>query len=162
MARLLLGDRLPVLVSDLQPYRLGLVEQLGGIAVDAREQQLADALAARDLPRADLAVDTTGHPEGRSGALGALAQRGALVCVGHGAVLDFDVSRDLIHPERAIVGSEYFPFGLLEDNHRLLLAHRELLAPVITHRFPLERLQEAMQVFLGGSTGKVVVEHVVA
>jgi threonine 3-dehydrogenase len=155
MARLLLGDGVPVAVSDVHSYRLDLVERLGGIPVHAPVHTLAAALPGG----ADLAVDTSGRPDGRGSAFAALGRRGALVCVGHGGALMVEVSDDLIGPERSVVGSEYFPFSLLEDNHRLLLEHRRLLESIVTHRFPVARLEQAMALFLGGATGKVVVEH---
>jgi threonine dehydrogenase-like Zn-dependent dehydrogenase len=156
MARLLLGPSIPIAISDVEPYRLQLAEQLGGIPVDAREQSLAAALGPG---RASLAVDTSGQPAGRAAALAALGPRGTLVCVGHGGTLTVDASQEIVHPELAIVGSEYFPVAMLEDNHRLLLEHRDRLEPIVTHRLPVGRLEEAMRLFFGGRTGKVVVEQ---
>lgn len=156
MARLLLGPSIRIAISDVEPYRLELAERLGGIPVDAREQPLAGALGPGG---ALLALDTSGRAAGRAAALAALGPRGTLVCVGHGGTLTVDASEDLVHPERAIVGSEYFPMAMLEDNHRLLLEHRDRLEPIVTHRLPVGRLEEAMTLFFGGRTGKVVVEQ---
>jgi D-arabinose 1-dehydrogenase-like Zn-dependent alcohol dehydrogenase len=91
------------------------------------------------------------------GALKALDRRGVLVCVGHGDFLTLDVSADLIAPERAVMGSEYFPFSDLATNLDLLLANRKALGAVITHTFPVEQLKTAFETFLTGETGKVVV-----
>ena len=160
MARLLLGDGVPILVSDVITYRLELAERLGGIPVRADETTPAVVARGRLGGGLDLAVDTSGRQVGRDAAMTALAQRGALVCVGHGGGLTLDVSADLIAPERAVLGSEYFPFAMLDPNHRLLLEHREYLSRIITHRFPVEELQAAMELFFTGRTGKVVIEQV--
>ena len=162
MARLILGADVPVLVSDLLPYRLELVERLGGIPVDGRWDSLTTALEQRGLPRADLAIDASGSSAARAAALTAVARSGALVCVGHGGSLALDVSSQLIAPERAVLGSEYFPYAMLEDNHRLLLEHRDLVSEIITHRAPVAELEPAMQRFFAGDTGKVVVEQTAA
>jgi threonine 3-dehydrogenase len=159
MARLLLGEHVPILVSDIVPYRLALAKQLGGTSVGAGDMQLGEALARLAGHGVDLAVDTSGRAAGRATALAALAQRGALVCVGHGGTLTLDVSGELIAPERAVLGSEYFPFALLERNQQLLLDNRDYLAPIITHRFPVEDLQAGLHLFFGGRTGKVVIEQ---
>jgi len=97
----------------------------------------------------DLAIDSTGRPGVRESAVGALGKRGVLVCVGHGDLLTFDVSRDLIAPERAVLGSEYFPYADLERNLGLLREHRRELGQMITHRFPVSRLDDAFETFCG-------------
>ena len=159
MARLLLGDDVPVLVSDLLPYRLELVERLGGIPVDARWESAVSVLEQHGLARADLAIDASGCMPARHAALTAVAPSGTLVCVGHGGSLTVDVSAQLIGPERAVLGSEYFPFAMLEGNHRLLLEHRALVAQIITHRVAVAELEPALHRFFAGDTGKVVVER---
>jgi len=67
------------------------------------------------------------------------------------------VSTDLIAPERAVIGSEYFRYDQLAANLELLRENRSYLAQIITHRFGIEELEAAYRVFLGGESGKVVV-----
>ena len=153
MARLLMGHATRIHVTDVAPYRLALAEQLGATPIDLREHGLAE------LPTADVAIDTSGREAARRQLMGALDRRGVLVCVGHGEGLTLDVSPDLIAPERAVMGSEYFRFDSLPGNLDLLRRHREFLATIITHRFGIEALEAAYRCFLGGETGKVVVEQ---
>ena len=67
------------------------------------------------------------------------------------------MTADLIAPERAILGSEYFRYDGLAANLELLMANRSYLGQIITHRFRIDELEEAYRVFLGGDSGKVVV-----
>jgi threonine 3-dehydrogenase len=160
MARLLMGTEVTILIADLAPGRLALAERLGGTAVDLRERRLADALAeGRSSMRADAAIDTSGREAARRELLDALDRRGVLVCVGHGEGLSLDVSGDLIAPERAVMGSEYFRYEALATNLEVLRRHRDVLAQIITHRFGIEDLEAAYRRFLAGETGKVVVEQ---
>ena len=152
MARLTFGADVAVRITDISAWRRNYASQLGGIAVDP-----ADSAAMRSLPSSDIAFDSTGRQAARQTALAALGKRGALVCVGHGEALALDVSADLIAPERSVLGSEYFPFSELPDNLELLLANRDTLRAIVTHTFPIQRVKEAFEVFLGGQTGKVVV-----
>lgn len=159
MSRLLLGPDVPVIVGDLDCGRLAIAEGLGALTVDLGVRSLAEGVAAAGLPDGpDIAVDTSGRARARLALLGALGRRGVLVCVGHGEGLALDVSRDLIAPERAVMGSEYFRYDELPGNLDLLRRHRAELGRIITHRFPRARLSEALDVFFGGGTGKVVVE----
>ena len=150
MAKMLLGRDLPVFITDTIPYRLALAETLGGVPI---------RLPASVLPTVDAAIDTSGREAARRSALDALGKRGVLVCVGHGQGLMLDVSPDLIAPERAVLGSEYFRYDELPANLERLRAHRDYLAPIITHRYPAGEIQRAFETFFGGDTGKVIIEQ---
>jgi threonine dehydrogenase-like Zn-dependent dehydrogenase len=152
VARLTFGPDVAIHISDISQWRREYATRLGGTAFDP-----ADPAQVNALPPSDIAFDSTGKQVARQVALGALGKRGALICVGHGESLTLDVSADLIAPERAVLGSEYFPFTDLAANLELLRANRDALRAVITHTFPVEKLDEAFEAFLSGKTGKVVV-----
>jgi len=149
MAKLLLGPDIPVYLTDGIPYRLALAEALGGIPLPLTER----------IPIVDAAIDTSGKEAARRSAVDALGKRGVLVCVGHGQGLTLDVSPDLIATERAVLGSEYFRYDELPANLERLRAHRDYLAPIITHRYGTGEIQTAFETFFGGETGKVVIEQ---
>lgn len=151
MTRLLLGPDVPVVITDVVPYRLDLAARLGATPVNVRETKPA--------PGFDLALDTSGNSAAIRDCLSAFGARGTLVAVGHGAGMTLDVSADLIHPERAVIGSEYFPFADLAGNLQRLRAHRAYLTQIITHRFPVADVQRAFETFFSGETGKVIVEQ---
>jgi threonine 3-dehydrogenase len=159
MARLLLGPEVIVVISDLSPYRLDLARRLGGRVVDLTEKTLAEGLQGHGLDGVDLAVDTSGKGSARRSYLDVLSKRGVLVCAGHGEGLSLDVSRDLIEPERAVLGSEYFCYDELHSNLELLRDNLRYLGQIITHRFALQDINEAFEIFFRGETGKVLVEH---
>jgi propanol-preferring alcohol dehydrogenase len=152
MCLLTLGTEVPVRISDVSPWRLEHARSFGAEAVDARDP---DAL--RRMPSADVAFDSTGRQAARQAALTALGRRGVLMCAGHGEALQLSVSEDLIAPERAVLGSEYFAFRELPRNLELLRANRDLISRVITHTFDVADIAEAFAVFLSGQSGKVVV-----
>jgi threonine 3-dehydrogenase len=159
MAKLLLGADIPVLISDVSEYRLRLAEQLGGLPVQLTETTLQEGARKQSLSSVDAAFDTSGKGAARQEALALLAQRGVLVCVGHGEDLHLQVSSDLIAPERTVMGSEYFRYNELAGNLELLRQHRSYLHQIITHTFPISEIQSAFELFYAGSTGKVVIEQ---
>jgi len=159
MSHLLLGPDVPVIVADIVPFRLELAATLGARTVDLRARSLADGVRAAGIRGgADLGIDGAGRTAARRDILGVLGKRGVLVCIGHGEDLALDVSRDLIAPERAVLGSEYFRLDELPRNLELLRSHRAELARIVTHRLPVAELERAFELFLSGATGKVVVE----
>jgi threonine 3-dehydrogenase len=139
----------PVYVSDISRWRLDFAESFGAIPV------LADDLKTVGNP--DIAFDSSGKEVARRAALDILGKRGALICVGHGETVTIDVSSDLIAPEHAILGSEYFRYDEMAANLELLRANQELIGRVVSHRFPVADIREAFKLFLAGETGKVVV-----
>jgi threonine 3-dehydrogenase len=159
MARILLGRETTVVISDLAPYRLDLARRLGGKVIDLRERTIAGGIRDHGLDEVDLAIDTSGKRAARRSYLAALGKRGVLVCVGHGEDLSLDVTRDLIAPERAVLGSEYFRYDELASNLELLREHRSYLGQIITHRYPVGDIREAFEHFFDNETGKVIVEQ---
>ena len=65
----------------------------------------------------------------------------------------------VFHPKarQAKSKSRLARYDEMAANLQLLLARREQLGRVITHTFPVERIDEAFATFLAGESGKVVV-----
>lgn len=151
MAKVRFGADFPVYISDVSKWRRGFAESLGGVSFAADDR---DGIIAAG---ADMSFDSSGKQAARELALAASTRRGGLICVGHGEGISIDVSRDLIAPERAVLGSEYFRYDELPENLELLQQHEDYISKVITHRMPVSDLDEAFQLFFAGETGKVVI-----
>jgi threonine dehydrogenase-like Zn-dependent dehydrogenase len=159
MAKIILGKQVKVLITDIVPYRLKLAEELGGLPINVPQSTLSAGLKSHGLDRVDVAVDTTGKQVARQDGLNALAQRGSLICVGHGEGITLKISPDIIAPERSVVGSEYFRYDELPANLRRLKQHRAYLNQIITHRLGVDEIQTAFEIFFAGETGKVIIEQ---
>lgn len=160
MAKLLLGENVPVVISDVVPYRLELAERMGGLPVLATEMTLEQGLRHHGLSAPDVAIDCAGRAAVRDECLGLLAHRGVLVSVAHGEGLIIDnLYRDFVFRELTLISSEYFAFNELEENLTLLMANRAYMNQIITHRFGVDDIQHAFELFFQGETGKVVIEQ---
>lgn len=159
MAKIILGRHIKVFITDIFDYRLKLAEKFGGLPIDVSKTALSAGLKTHGAENVDMAVDTTGKQAARQDALQALAQRGSLICVGHGEGITLKISPDIIAPERSVVGSEYFRYDELPANLRRLKQHRDYLNQIITHRFGVDEIQKAFELFFGGQTGKVIIEQ---
>lgn len=159
MLKVMLGMALPVVITDVIPYRLALAERLGGLPVNVAETSLAEGLKRHGMAEVDAGFDTSGASAARRAGLDALSRRGVLVCIGHGGGLDLRTSPDLVGPERAVIGSEYFCYDELPPNLEYLRAHKDYLTQIITHRLPVSEIQQAFELFFAGHTGKVVIEQ---
>ncbi len=159
MCKLIFGKDVPIFVSDISRWRLDMVERLGGRPINVQQIELEQGLKGYGQEKVDLAIDSSGKSIARQASIQALAQRGVLICVGHGEDIRLNVSQDLIAPERAVLGSEYFTYNELPGNLALLRANRDYLNQIITHRFGVEEIEGAFELFYKGETGKVVIEQ---
>jgi threonine 3-dehydrogenase len=159
MAKLLHGEDMPVMITDMVPYRLELAERMGGLPINVKDTDLSTGLKYHGFDAVDVAIDTSGTTVARRTSMDLLALRGVQVCVGHGGELPLNVSPDLIAGERTVVGSEYFTYQELPESLKLLRAHRNYLDQIITHRFPVKEIDEAYRQFVDRNTGKVIVEQ---
>lgn len=160
MAKLLLGEGVEVVLTDVVPYRLKLAEQMGGLPVLATEMSLEQGLRHHGLGAPDVAVDCAGRAAVRDESLTLLGHRGVLVSVAHGEGLAIDnLYRDFVFRELTLISSEYFAYHELKENLNLLKENRVYMDQIITHRFGIEDIQHAFELFFGGETGKVVIEQ---
>jgi len=159
MAKITLGKDFPVLITDMVPYRLALAERLGGRTIAIDRETIPEGIKRHGFAEVDLAIDSSGKSQARRGALDVLAKRGVLALVGHGQDLALDVSRDMIGPERTVLGSEYFCYNELPQNLEYLRKNRAYLGQIVTERHPVSEIKQAFDAFLLQNTGKVVVEQ---
>jgi threonine dehydrogenase-like Zn-dependent dehydrogenase len=160
MAKIMLGFDLPVYIYDVVDYRLALAEDLGGIAISlAGGKTLSNGLKHHGVSQIDVAIDTSGKKAARESSLHSLAQRGVLVLVGHGEELLLNVSPNMIATERTVLGSEYFAYSELAVNYKYLAQNHDYIAKIITHRFGVEDIQHAFDLFFSGKCGKVIIEQ---
>lgn len=149
------------IITDIQPNRLALARELGATAMaDVRSE---DALAlVQDLTQGkgmDAAIECTGVSSAMLTGLEAVKNGGTVVWVG---MTDDEYTLpavETIRKEADIRGifryRDTYPAAI-----DLIATSRAEVARLITHRFPLNCLPEAMEVALTGRDGaiKVVVE----
>jgi threonine 3-dehydrogenase len=160
MAKLILGPDVPIVISDVVPYRLALAEKLGGLPVLTSETTLAEGLKRHGIDAPDVVIDAAGREDVRDECMALLAHRGVMVSVAHGGGLAIkSLYGDFVFREMTLIGSEYFAYHELEENYRLLRENRDFLSQIITHRMGVDEIQRAFELFWGGDTGKVVIEQ---
>lgn len=160
MAKLLLGDDVKVVISDVVPYRLKMAEQMGGLPVNSLRMTLADGLKHHGLEAPDISIDCAGKAVVRDECMALLAHRGVLVSVAHGEGLTINnLYGDFVAREMTLIGSEYFAYHELAENLPILLSNRDYMGQIITHRMGVDEIQHAFELFFGGETGKVVIEQ---
>ena len=159
MSKLTFAKDIPVAINDVIPSRLLLAEKMGGLPIDLSKKTLQEGLDNYGIKNPDVAIDATGKTIARKNALDLLAKRGVLVLVGNGEGLEFEQYPDMGSKERSILGSEYFSYNELEGNHQLLKNNQEYLSQIITHKYPIDEIQNAYDHFFStdSNAGKIAV-----
>ena len=161
MSKLTFAKDLPVLINDVKSSRLPLAKKMGGLPIDLSKHSLEEGMEEYGITNPDVAIDATGKAIARKSALNALAKRGVMVMVGNGEGLEFEQYPDMGAPERSILGSEYFSYNEMEENHELLKNNQEYLSQIITHQYNINDVQKSYEHFFSpdSDAGKIAVVH---
>ena len=148
-----------VLGVDTAPERTAAAETLK--LVDTAFDYSADTLAeirALTGGGATRTIDCSGHPDGRLLALQGTHEWGRTVYLGETGHVTFDVSDDLLHMHRTLIGSWVTSLPNMERCCDDLAAWQLHPDRIVTDRFPLQRASEAYRLMAKGRCGKVVIE----
>ncbi|MBB3695244.1 alcohol dehydrogenase catalytic domain-containing protein [Sphingomonas sp. BK580] len=145
-----------VVISDVSEARLELARSLGLEAIEAGAPLLGHVMAITDQNGAGLVFECAGHPSSATEMTALARPRGVLVGVG---VFKRPVSVDLQgvnFKELELVGSRVYTRDDFDE--AIALASSLPLDRIISHRFPLEDVENAFAQFRSGDACKVLVE----
>lgn len=137
--------------------RLGKAREIGILhCVDLAEQSLPDAVRRVFDGPADRVIEATGIARSVGDGLEALRSGGVLVVAGiHSGRLDLDLTR-FVREKKQLRAAHDTTARALDEAIALLAAHAEVLARLITHREPLSRAVEAMELARSRQAVKVL------
>lgn len=151
-----------VIASDYNPKRLELARAMGAQVILNPESDdvVARVMELTSGDGVDLVCEMSGHPSGHAQAFAAARMGGRVNLLGtprHTTEVDF--ARDVIFKGLTIYGvTGRKMYETWHQMRRFLKAGQLNPQPVITHRFPLECIAEAIQVIKDGQAGKVILE----
>jgi L-iditol 2-dehydrogenase len=140
-----------IIISDVMKNRLEVAKAMGADrVVCTTEEDLANVVREATNGRgADVVVETVGSATAKTvyQAVELTRPRGTIIIMGTNAEnrAEFPVTT-FKEKEMTMIGSRGIPFDALERALMLLGQERVNLKPVITHRFPLEKIHEAMRI----------------
>ncbi|MGQ9626764.1 MAG: zinc-dependent alcohol dehydrogenase [Anaerolineae bacterium] len=161
LAALLVAKRygMRVVLIDLNAYRLDMARRLG--ADEVFDPLREDVLKAIDELTAgmglDAALECIGAEATTRQALEAVKKRGTVALVGVSTRVTVNPWEQFIKKEVTMFGSRNF--NVREYWEMVALVQRGLpIEDIVTHRFSLERAEEAFAVFGSGQCGKVIIQ----
>jgi threonine 3-dehydrogenase len=151
-----------VIASDYNPMRLELARRMGAhVTLNPAEDDVV--VRAHDLTGGegvDLVCEMSGHPSGHETAFRAARLGGRVNFLGTPSRnTEVNFARDVIFKGLTLYGvTGRRMYETWQQMFRLLRAGQLDPRPVITHRFRLEQIADAIQVIKDGQAGKVILE----
>jgi len=151
-----------VIASDLNPKRLELARAMGAQVTlnPTHDDVVARVRELTGGEGVDLVCEMSGHPSGHAQALAAARMGGRVNLLGTPSrTTEVDFARDIIFKGLTLYGvTGRKMYQTWHQMLRFLRAGQVDPRPVITHRFPLEQIADAIQVIKDGQAGKVILE----
>ncbi|HYL29498.1 MAG TPA: zinc-binding dehydrogenase, partial [Gemmatimonadales bacterium] len=151
-----------VLASDYNPRRLDIARCMGAHVLlnPAEDDVVARARELTQGDGVDLVCEMSGHPSGHAQAFAAARLGGRVNLLGTPSrPTEVDFARDVIFKGLTLYGVSGRKMYRTWDQMRRFLRTGQLdPRPVLTHRFPLARMADAIQVIKEGQAGKVILE----
>ncbi len=151
-----------VIASDYNPRRLEIARCMGAhvIVNPAEEDVVARARELTLGDGVDLVCEMSGHPSGHAQAFAAARLGGRVNMLGTPSrPTEVDFARDVIFKGLTLYGvTGRKMYETWQQMRRFLRAGQLDPRPVVTHRFPLERIADAIRVIKEGQAGKVILE----
>lgn len=151
-----------VMASDLNPTRRDIARKMGAHAVidPAAEDVVAKVNQLTSGDGADVVCEMSGHPSGHAQAFAVARPGGRVNMLGTPSrTTEVNFARDVIFKGLTIYGvTGRRMYDTWHQMGRFIRAGQFDPSPVITHRFPLDRIADAIGVIKDGSAGKVILE----
>ena len=151
-----------MIASDFNPMRLELARSMGAQVTlnPGSDDVLARVKELTGGDGVDLVCEMSGHPSGHAQAFAAARLGGRVNLLGTPSrTTEVDFARDVIFKGLTLYGvTGRKMYETWHQMRRFLRAGQLDPRPVITHRFPLECIADAIQVIKDGQAGKVILE----
>lgn len=157
------SDAKEVIVSDVNPYRLGIAQKLGADYI-LNPKDVDVVSKVKDLTKgvgADIVLEMSGNAQAFQSAIKSTRRGGRLTMFGlFNKKVDVDFNDDVIFSGRRIVGITGRKIWQTWEKTAELLKSKKLnLEPIITHKFKLEDYEKGMELMKNGNCGKVILYH---
>ncbi len=150
-----------IVITDVNPYRLDLAKKMAAhvTSVDVRTQKLTDAMQELGMKEGfDVALEMSGNPKAFTDMLPNMFHGGKIALLGimpGSAAIDWNLVVFNQLTLKGIYGREMYETWYKMTS---LIQSGLDISPVITHRFPYVKFEEAIELMKSGNSGKIVLE----
>lgn len=149
-----------VIAVESHPFRREFAKELGAMTV--LNPNDGDALEViMDLTKGvgvDKAVDCSGAMEAQRLLIDATRRKGQVTFVGEAGALEIKISQDMIRKGLSLHGAWHWNLRGTPQIMQVIRESRPKLEKLITHRFPMSKVQDAWELQITGNCGKVILK----
>jgi len=147
-----------VIAVSRNPYRANLAKQLGAKEiVNPEENNAAQRITKLTEGRGfDKGVDCSGVPERIRLLIDTVRRKGKIALVGESGDLTIKVSDDMIRKGLEVYGVWHYNLSDTPRMMDIISQTRPKLNKLITHTFPMSKVEEAFDLQIKGKCGKIV------
>jgi threonine dehydrogenase-like Zn-dependent dehydrogenase len=140
---------------ESQSARIELAKKLGLVdhVFTPSEDNVAQIKALTGGNGVERAFDCSASDAGRATAIRATRKWGKIALDGEGGTVHFNPSEDMLHDQKTVYGSWVTSIWKMEDLVERLVRWGIHPEELITHRFPLEKADEAYALMASGACG---------
>jgi threonine 3-dehydrogenase len=149
-----------VVITDVNPYRLDLARTIGvSVALDVREGSLEETQTKLGMKEGfDVGLEMSGNPAALQGMLANMSHGASIAMLGlpdEPFPIDWNTVISDQLTIRGVYGRQMYETWYMMT---VMLQSGLDISPVITHRFPAERFEDAFAAIRTGETGKVLLD----
>jgi threonine 3-dehydrogenase len=149
-----------VVITDVNPYRLELARSLGvSVALNVREASIVETQAKLGMKEGfDVGLEMSGNPAALHDMLENMAHGGRIAMLGlpdEPFAIDWNTVIFDQLTIRGVYGRQMYETWYMMT---VMLQSGLDISPVITHRFPADRFDEAFAAIRTGETGKILLD----
>jgi len=149
-----------VVITDVNPYRLGLAKKMGATrVVDVRSEKLKDVMRELGMTEGfDVGLEMSGNVNAFESMIESMIHGGNIALLGilpNGTGVDWDKVVFNSLNIKGIYGRKMFETWY---QMQVLIQSGLDLSPIITHRFPATQFEEGFELMRAGKSGKVILD----
>lgn len=151
-----------VIVAELEPWRMERAEMLGADAVvDARDPDAADQIRAMTHKGwgATCAIDCAGVTASQRLCIDGTRSKGQVCFVAESSdPLPITISPDMLRKGLTLIGQWHYSVNDFDQLMQVIRGSRDLLDILISHRFAMSEVQQALALSASHECGKIVLD----
>ena len=155
----LIDQGIKVICADIVQARLDVAAEFGAIPVNTTTQDIMDAIRAQGKDFADKVYECTGVEPIVKKSFEIVCNCGSICQVGiPGYPIAIEMGAEVAMNEKNIIGTRAFYHSTWDKAIELMARRPEQCTRLVTHRLPLERFPEAIDMMKSGDCIKIVIE----
>lgn len=151
-----------VIVAELEPWRVERARMLGANAVvDPRDPDVLDQIRSLTQDRLGVtcAIDCAGVTASQRLCIDATRPKGRVCFVAESQdPLPITISPDMIRKALTLIGQWHYSLNDFDQIMHVIRASGDRLDTLISHRFPMSRVQEALALSASHKSGKILLD----